>query len=146
MRLLSILESVGLLERLLFRLELLKHLQFFLQLQLLDQLFQDFVLLYLLRVVLIANHFSTVRVHLAEQVLLLRWNLIEVQLVDVLVLLARGNRLQITIQTVHTRDKAFETIGDAISFLCVHSESTQYLVLVGVVKLIEIFILVIIRE
>ena len=81
-----------------------------------------------------------------KEVLLLYWNLTEVKLVDVLVLLARLDLVNVAAEAVEARDEPLQVLDDVIPILLVTCEAFQDQVLIRVIKLVPIFHLVEVGE
>ena len=84
----------------------------------------------------------SVECQLVKQVILRPGLLLEVNLRYVLLCLARDDWRDRTIESVHTRHKLVQLIGENVSFLCVVAETVKNLVFVDIVELLPVFNLV----
>ena len=105
----------------------------------------QFVLL-LPTILILASNASPVVREPSKEVLLLNWNLTEVKLVDVLILLARLDLINVAAKAVEARDEPLQVLDDFKPILLVTCEAPQNQVLVRVIKLVPVFHLVEVGE
>ena len=100
----------------------------------------------ILPLIVVTDYLGPIWSHLMEEVLLRERVFLEVQLVDLLVLLACNDGSDRAIQAVHSRDELLQLARDVFLDIRVSSETIQDLIFVAVIELVKIFILVEVGE